>query len=308
MADGTRIEVFANLGAVAEASVAVESGAEGCGLLRTEFLFMDRAAPPDETEQLAAYQAIAEALQERPLIVRTLDVGADKPVSYLPLPAQDNPALGVRGVRVSFAWPDLFRTQLRAILRVQPAGRVQIMLPMIASLAELKAAREIAAEVASTLGLDLPPIGVMVETPAAAVTADLLAGTADFLSVGTNDLAQYALAMDRTSAALAAQVDALHPAVLRLVASAAAGGAKQGRTVAVCGSLASEVAAAPILIGLGVTELSAAPAAIPDLKAAIRELAMEPCRDIAERALASASAAEVRSLTLSRAPRVGATP
>jgi len=310
MADGTRIEVFANLGAVAETAPAVENGAEGCGLLRTEFLFMDRAAAPDEDEQFAAYQAIAAALDGRPLVVRTLDIGADKPVAYVPLPPQANPALGVRGVRLSFAWPELFRAQLRAILRVQPAGQAQIMLPMVASLGELRAARAIAAELSAELGVALPKLGVMVETPAAAVTADLLAAEADFLSIGTNDLAQYALAMDRTSAELAAQVDALHPAVLRLVREAAAGGAKRGRTVAVCGSLASEIAAAPILIGLGVTELSAAPAAIPDLKAAIRELTMDQCRDIAGRALVCASAAEVRGLTLGPAPaaKMGAMP
>ncbi len=311
MADGTRIEVFANLGAVAETAAAVENGAEGCGLLRTEFLFMDRSSAPDEDEQFAAYQAIAAALEGRPLIVRTLDIGADKPVAYAPLPPQANPALGVRGVRLSFAWPQLFRAQLRAILRVQPAGQAQIMLPMVASVAELRAARSIAADLAAELGVALPKLGVMVETPAAAVTADLLAAEADFLSIGTNDLAQYALAMDRTSAELAAQVDALHPAVLRLVRDAAAGGAKRARAVAVCGSLASEIAAAPILIGLGVTELSAAPAAIPDLKAAIRELTMSQCRDIAERALVCTSAAEVRGLTLSPAPaaaKMGAMP
>jgi phosphocarrier protein FPr/phosphocarrier protein len=309
MADGTRIEVFANLGAVAETAAAVENGAEGCGLLRTEFLFMDRATPPGEDEQHGAYQAIADALDGRPLIVRTLDIGADKPVGYAPLPPQANPALGVRGVRLSFAWPELLRAQLRAILRVRPVA--QIMLPMVASLAELRAARAIAADLAAELGVALPPIGVMVETPAAAVTADLLAAEADFLSIGTNDLAQYALAMDRTSAELAAQVDAMHPAVLRLIRDAARGGASRGRPVAVCGSLASEIAAAPILIGLGVTELSMAPAAIPDLKAAVRVLAMVQCRDIAARALGCASAIEVRALTLAPVgieARMGATP
>jgi phosphocarrier protein FPr/phosphocarrier protein len=309
MADGTRIEVFANLGGAGEAAAAVAGGAEGCGLLRTEFLFMDRAEPPGEDEQRRAYQAVAAALEGRPLIVRTLDVGADKPVGYLPLPPQANPALGVRGVRVSLAWPQLLRAQLRAILRVRPAGQVQIMLPMVASLGELRAARAIAAELAAELAVALPPIGVMIETPAAAVTADLLAAEADFLSIGTNDLAQYALAMDRTSAELAAQVDALHPAVLRLVRDAVAGAARHGRTVAVCGSLASELAAAPILLGLGVIELSAAPAAIPDLKAALRELTLGQCREIAERAVNCASAAEVRALRLApvgAGARVGA--
>jgi phosphoenolpyruvate-protein phosphotransferase len=297
-ADGVRIEVFANLGAVDEAAGALANGAEGCGLLRTEFLFMERAAAPDEAEQLAAYQAIAAALGGRPLIVRTLDIGADKPVAYLPLPPQDNPALGVRGVRVGLAWPELLRTQLRAILSVQPAGQARIMLPMIASLAELRAVRAMAAEFAAELGVAVPQLGVMVETPAAAVTADILAAEADFLSIGTNDLAQYALAMDRTSPQLAAQVDALHPAVLRLVREAAAGAATRGRPVGVCGGLASDLAAAPILIGLGVTELSAAPSVIPELKALIRDLTLAQCQDLAERALAQTSAAEVRALQL----------
>jgi phosphocarrier protein FPr/phosphocarrier protein len=297
-ADGVRIEVFANLGSAADAAAAMENGAEGCGLLRTEFLFMDRASSPDETEQLAAYQAIATALEGRPLVIRTLDIGADKPVAYLPLPAQDNPALGIRGVRVGLAWPELLRTQLRAILRVAPAGQAQIMVPMVASLSELRQVRGMLGEIAAELGVAAPKLGVMVETPAAAITADLLAAEADFLSIGTNDLAQYALAMDRTSPQLAAQVDALHPAVLRLVRATAAGGAAPGRTVAVCGALASELTAAPILIGLGVTELSAAPAAIPELKAAIRDLTLAQCRDIAERALAQTSAAEVRALKL----------
>ncbi|HLY80283.1 MAG TPA: phosphoenolpyruvate--protein phosphotransferase [Caulobacteraceae bacterium] len=306
-ADGARIEVFANLASIEEAKTAVDNGAEGCGLLRTEFLFMERDTPPSEDEQAAAYQAIAEALDGRPLIIRTLDIGADKPAPYLALPREENPALGVRGVRVSLAFPELLRTQLRAILRVRPAGQVQVMLPMVAALAEIRAVRAIFAELAAEIGVGLPKLGVMVETPAAAVIADLIAAEADFLSIGTNDLAQYALAMDRTSAQLAAQVDAMHPAVLRLVQQAAAGGARHGRVVSVCGGLASELAAAPILIGLGVTELSASPAIVPELKAAIRELTMAQCRDLAERALIQASAADARALGLSpAAPRLGA--
>jgi phosphocarrier protein FPr/phosphocarrier protein len=299
MADGTRIEVFANLGAPAEAAAAVESGAEGCGLLRTEFLFLDRLRAPDEAEQLAAYQAIANALAGRPLIIRTLDVGGDKPVAYLPLPVEENPALGLRGIRVGLARPELLRAQLRAILRVRPAAR--IMAPMIASLAELRAVQAMAAELAAELGVAVPEVGVMVETPAAAVTADLIAAEADFLSVGSNDLAQYALAMDRGNPAFAAQFDGLHPAVLRLIGQAAAGGARHGRMVAVCGGLASDLDAAPILIGLGVTELSATPSVIPELKAAIRQMTMIQCRELATRALAQTSAAEVRSLAITGA-------
>ena len=236
-ADGVRIEVFANLAGVQEARAAVENGAEGCGLLRTEFLFMDRDAAPSEDEQLAAYQAIAEALAGRPLIIRTLDIGADKPAPYLALARDENPALGVRGVRVSLAWPQLLRDQLRAVLRVRPTP--QIMLPMVASLAELRAVRAVLTELATELGVAAPKLGVMVETPAAAITADLIAAEAEFLSIGTNDLAQYGLAMDRTNPQLAAQVDAMHPAVLRLVREAAKGGAKHSRPVSVCGGLAS---------------------------------------------------------------------
>jgi phosphocarrier protein FPr/phosphocarrier protein len=224
------------------------------------------------------------------------------------LPREENPALGVRGVRVSLAFPELLRTQLRAILRVRAAGQVQVMLPMVAALAEIRAVRAVFSELAVSMGVNLPKLGVMVETPAAAVIADLIAAETDFLSIGTNDLAQYALAMDRTSPLLAAQVDAMHPAVLRLVQQAAAGGAKHGRTVSVCGGLASELAAAPILIGLGVTELSASPAIVPELKAAIRELTMAQGRELAERALVQASAADVRALELTpaAAPQLGA--
>ena len=302
MADATRIEVFANIGQPGEASVAIANGAEGCGLLRTEFLFLDRAAAPDEDEQRAAYQEIADALEGRPLIIRTLDIGADKPVAYLPMPRQDNPALGLRGLRVGLAWPQLLRTQLRAILRLRPASQVRIMLPMVASLAEFAEARRIIDAAAAELGVAAPQVGVMVETPAAAVTADLLASRADFLSVGTNDLAQYTLAMDRGAAELAAQVDALHPAVLRLIGQTTAGAQRWRRPVAVCGGLASDPAAAPILIGLGITELSAAPGAVAELKAAIRPLTLAACHDLARRALAQTSAAEVRALALTAAP------
>jgi multiphosphoryl transfer protein len=297
-ADGIRIEVFANLGAVDDAAAAVEQGAEGCGLLRTEFLFMDRDRAPDEEEQRATYQAIADTLAGRPLVVRTLDVGADKPVSYLAMPPEENPALGLRGLRVGLAWPELLRTQLRAIIKVRPAGQARILLPMVASLGELRVVRAMVAELAEELGLPAPAVGVMVETPAAAVTADLLAAEADFLSVGTNDLAQYALAMDRTNARFAAEVDALHPAVLRLIGDTVAGAARRGRPVAVCGSLASDIAAAPILIGLGAVELSAGPAVVPELKAAIRLVTVAQCRDLAARAVNLASAAEVRALEI----------
>ncbi len=188
-------------------------GAEGCGLLRTEFLFMHRGAPPSEDEQYAAYQAIADALGNRSLVIRTLDAGADKPVAYLPMPAEENPALGLRGLRVSLQQPDLLRSQLSAILRVQPTGAARIMLPMVTDVAEVRAVRAMLAELSG----ERIALGVMIETPAAAVLADQLAAEVDFLSVGANDLAQYALAMDRGNPALAASIDALHPAILRLI-------------------------------------------------------------------------------------------
>jgi len=297
MADGTRIEIFANLAAGAEAAPAVALGAEGCGLLRTEFLFQDRSAAPDEEEQRAAYAAVAEGLAGRPLIVRTLDIGGDKPVAYLPFPHEENPALGARGIRFSLARPDLLATQFRAILRGVPAGQCRIMLPMVVDAGEFAAARAVLDRVRTDLGIDAPvPLGIMVETPAAALLADSLAREADFLSVGSNDLTQYALAADRGNPAVAAMVDALHPAVLRLIAHAAEGAGAHGRWLGVCGGIASDPVAAPILIGLGVTELSATPAAIPALKARVRTLDLATCRELARRALAMPTAAAVRGL------------
>jgi phosphocarrier protein FPr/phosphocarrier protein len=293
-ADGTRIEVFANLGSVEDAHAAVSVGAEGCGLLRTEFLFLDRDKAPDQEEQERVYGEIAAALAGRPLIVRTLDIGADKNVPYLPLGREENPALGLRGIRLGFARPELLATQLAAIVAAVPAEQCRIMLPMVVELDELRQARKM---LDAASGVTAPiPLGVMVETPAAAVLADSIASQADFLSVGTNDLTQYVLAADRGNAAVSARADALHPAVLRLIRQAADGARKHDRWIGVCGGLASDPVAAAILIGLGVTELSVVPAAVPAIKAAVRHLRMENCRALAERACAAASAHEVRSI------------
>ncbi|UAJ09042.1 phosphoenolpyruvate--protein phosphotransferase [Glacieibacterium megasporae] len=294
MADGTRIEVFANLGSLADADTAVAAGAEGCGLLRTELLFLDRATPPDVAEQTRHYQGIADALGNRPLIVRTLDIGGDKPAPYLALPPEENPALGLRGIRVGLARPQMLEDQLRAILAVRPLPR--ILLPMIASVAELVAVRAVVDALADELGLGRVELGVMIETPAAAVTADLLATYADFFAIGTNDLAQYTLAMDRGNPAVASGIDALHPAILRLIAQTCDGAARHARPVGVCGGLASDLAASAILIGLGVTELSAVPAMVPEIKAMVRTLTREACTALAHAALACDSAAAVRAL------------
>jgi phosphoenolpyruvate-protein phosphotransferase len=296
-ADGTRIEVLANIGSVAEARAAVQNGAEGCGLLRTEFLFLDRQTPPSEAEQGLEYQRIAEVLGERPLTIRTLDAGGDKPIAYLPLPAEENPALGLRGVRTSLAYPQLLRTQLRAVLGVQGPAHCRVMLPMITDIEELRTVRALLEEARRELGRAVPiDLGVMIETPAAALLAARIAAEADFVSIGTNDLTQYTLAMDRGHPQLAARLDALHPAVLRLIADTAEAARAEGCHAAVCGGLASEPLAAPLLIGLGVQELSAVPAAIPQLKARIASVSLAECRALATRALQQDSAAAVRAL------------
>jgi phosphocarrier protein FPr/phosphocarrier protein len=299
MADGHRVEVLANLGSLADAKLAVEQGAEGCGLLRTEFLFLERDSAPDEPEQLARYQEIADALAGRPLVIRTLDIGGDKPIAYLPLPAEDNPALGLRGVRTSLWRPDLLRTQLRALLAVKPAGRCRILVPMITDIDEIRAVRSLLDELRREMSITAPlELGAMIETPASALIADRIVREVDFISIGTNDLTQYVLAMDRGHADLAARIDALHPAVLRLIAMAATAANTLGRQVAVCGGLASDPAAIAILIGLGVSELSVVPTMIPQLKQLIGTLTMEECSVLAKHALSQESAAAVRALSI----------
>jgi phosphoenolpyruvate-protein phosphotransferase len=304
--DGTRIEVLANIGSVAEAEAAVRNGAEGCGLLRTEFLFLERQSPPDEAEQTAEYQRIATALAGRPLTLRTLDIGGDKPIPYLPLPHEDNPALGLRGVRTSLWRPDLLRVQLRAALAIHPETQARILLPMITDPAEIRTVRGMLDEERRGMGRTTPiELGVMIETPAAALMADRIAADADFLSIGTNDLTQYTLAMDRGHPELASRLDALHPAVLRLIARTAGAAISHGRRVAVCGGLASDPTAAPILIGLGVHELSVVPSFIPQLKALISGISLDVCRELARQALELETAEAVRALALRMVSRTG---
>jgi phosphocarrier protein FPr/phosphocarrier protein len=292
--DGHRIEVFANCGSVADASVAVAGGAEGCGLLRTEFLFLDRPTAPGEAEQAAVYREIADALDGRPLIARTLDAGSDKPLPFLPMAPEDNPALGLRGLRLSLQRPDMLAEQFRAILRGVSDAQRRIMLPMVNDLGEFRRASEILRACEAELGTGRTPLGVMVETPAAALLAASLASEADFLSLGTNDLSQYALAVDRGHHALAASSDPLHPAVLKLMASAVEGAKTAKRWIGVCGAVASDVEALPLLIGLGVDEISGGPRAAPALKARIRELSLDACRTLAAAALMDADAQAVR--------------
>ncbi|WP_437947008.1 phosphoenolpyruvate--protein phosphotransferase [Sorangium sp. So ce296] len=294
--DGVRVAVLANIASADDARKAVRLGAEGVGLLRTELMFFDRDAAPTEAEQTAAYQEIADALGERPLVVRTLDVGGDKPLSYMPLPAEDNPLLGIRGLRIGALHPALLRSQLRAILAARaPAGH-RILLPMVASLEELREAKQVLEEERRRAGSPPVALGVMVEVPSVAVQADRFAAEVDFFSIGTNDLTQYTLAMDRTHPRLAGRQDALHPAVLRLIDTAVQAAKKRERHVGICGAVASDPEAVAVLVGLGVTELSVSVQAIPEVKARIRELDAARCREIARAALDLGTAAEVRAL------------
>ena len=296
--DGRRIEVAANAGDVAEAIRAATVGADGIGLLRTELLFMDRTAAPSEDEQLLVYRAIVQALgPERSIIIRTLDVGGDKPLAYLPLPREDNPFLGLRGLRVGLDRPDLLRTQLRAILRASERGAVAVMFPMVTTLGELREARAMLDEAGRELGVAPVPVGIMVEVPSAALLAPAFAREVDFFSIGSNDLTQYTLAMDRGHPKLAPRVDALHPAVLRLIDLTVRAAHDQGKWVGVCGGMAAEAQAIPILIGLGVDEFSVSVPAVASVKAQVRGLSFEACRDLAARALDAETAADVRALT-----------
>ena len=298
--DGARVEVFANLGAAAEAAKAVELGAEGVGLLRTEFLFLDRAELPGEEEQAQTLREIAVALEGRPLVVRTLDAGADKPLPALPMPPEANPFLGVRGIRLTLERPEMLATQLRAILRVAAEHPVKTMLPMVATLGEVRAAREVLGEARAATGIDAPmELGIMVEVPAAALTAARLAEHVDFFSLGTNDLTQYTMAAERGDERLAGLLTGPQPAVLRLVRATVEAAAAHGRWVGVCGELAGDPAAAVLLAGLGVTELSMAPALIPEAKAALRAVDLPAARAAAEAALDVEDADAARQLALS---------
>jgi phosphocarrier protein FPr len=299
--DGTRIDVLANIASVEDARNAVRFGADGVGLLRTEFLFLDRREPPEEDEQLAVYEAIADALEGRRLTVRTLDIGGDKPVPYLAAGDEGNPFLGSRGLRLSLRHIDLFREQLRAVLRVALHHPVTVLFPMVTTIDELRAARAVLAAAAVEVGCrpgTLPAgfeVGAMVEVPAFALRARAAVPLVEVLSIGTNDLTQYALAAERGNAEVAELADPLDPAVLRLV-SEVAHAATAGTRVAVCGELAADPRAATLLVGLGVSELSMAPAAIPAAKEAVRSASLNEARHLAALALRRDSAASVRAL------------
>ncbi len=305
--DGRTIEVAANVGGPNDVPIALEFGAEGVGLFRTEFLFMDRDNAPTEEEQLTAYRDAAARMGERPLVIRTLDVGGDKPLPYLELSEEANPFLGWRGIRFCLDRPDLFKPQLRAILRasVDEAGQpyqVKIMFPMVGTVAELTAARGLLADVQGDLRAEGIPfdeameVGIMIEVPSAVVVADQLAPLVDFFSIGTNDLTQYTMAADRGNANVATLVNALQPAVLRMVDQTVRAGHAAGIWVGMCGELAGKPEATPVLVGLGLDELSMSAPAIPAVKEAIRNLTLADAERLTAEVLAAKTATDVANI------------
>ncbi len=295
-ADGLEVEVVGNAGSLADAEKALKMGAAGIGLLRTEFLFLERTTAPTEEEQFDVYRSIAETMGKLPVIVRTLDVGGDKPLPYIEMQKEENPFLGERGIRLCLNRPDLFRMQLRAILRAGLHGNLLIMFPMVGDIEEYRRARLMLDELQIELNIPRVTAGIMIEVPSAALMADVLAREVDFFSIGTNDLTQYTLAMDRANPMLAAKQDGLHPAVLRLIAKTIEGAHKHGKWAGICGELGSDPYAVPILIGLGIDELSMNVPSVPLVKAQIRGLKVSELQSLAGQALECSTAREVREL------------
>jgi phosphoenolpyruvate-protein kinase (PTS system EI component) len=297
MRDGTRIEVSANVGGIEDARRAVKMGADGVGLLRTEFLFSERAQMPSEDEQADVLRKICQVLEERPVVVRTLDVGADKPLPALPMEPEANPFLGRRGLRLSLAQPEVFATQLRAIVRVAAERPLKVMFPMVATAAELDAALATVQEARTATATDgRLEVGIMVEVPAAALLAGQLVRRAEFCSIGTNDLTQYAMAAERGNERVGNPLSGPQPAVLALVQATVKGAETRGRHVAVCGELAGDPASALLLVGLGVQELSVSPPLIPEVKEALRAVDIEQAKSAAHEALEAGDAAAARAV------------
>ncbi|MGI9861080.1 phosphoenolpyruvate--protein phosphotransferase [Moorella naiadis] len=298
--DGRQIELVANIRKAAEVKIALEHGAEGVGLFRTEFLFMNREEPPGEEEQFQAYQEVVAAFQGQPVVVRTLDVGGDKPLPYLNQGHDENPFLGLRGLRLCLTRQEIFKTQLKALLRAALYGNLRIMFPMVTALEEIREAKKIMAEArleleASGLAVSRVETGMMIEVPAAALMADILAREVDFFSIGTNDLAQYTLAVDRGNERVTGMYDACHPAVLKLIDVTVKAAHRYGKWVGLCGELGSEIQAAPLLVGLGLDEISMSPVFIPPMKEAINKIAYHEARKLVRRLLELPGPQEVRA-------------
>jgi phosphotransferase system enzyme I (PtsI) len=309
--DGKQVEVVANIGSIEGAKTAIEKGAEGVGLLRTEFLYMERKTLPDEEEQYKAYSAILDVFGKLPVVLRTSDIGGDKELPYLNLAKETNPFLGVRGLRLALVHPEeLLKPQLKAALRAGKGHDLRIMFPMVASLTELHQARRSVEKCREELIKEGKPtgekiqIGIMVEVPSAALMADKFAPEVDFFSIGTNDLTQYTLAADRTNSQLAALSSAFSPAVLRLIQNVILQAHKYGKWVGLCGELAGEPLAIPILLGLGLDEFSMNPPAIPAAKQIIRGLKMPECQKLAEEILELESSDEVKAYVRGKMPDI----
>lgn len=298
--DGIRIEVGANIGKPKDVKMALESGAEGVGLFRTEFVYMESKDFPTEEEQFVAYKAALEGMAPRPVIIRTFDVGGDKDLSYFPLPKEMNPFMGYRAIRISLKEEGLFMVQLRAILRASAFGKCKIMFPMISSLEELRAAKHLlnlAKDQLQREGVAFDPhvqVGIMVEIPSVAAAADLYADETDFFSIGTNDLTQYTLAVDRMSEQIAPLYDSFNPGVMRLMAHTIEAGCAQDKMVGMCGEMAGNPYMVPFLVGLGMTELSMSPGKIPLIKRLISKLTKSEAAAMAQSILKLKTSEEVQ--------------
>lgn len=310
--DGHQVEVIANIGTsdLGAAQSCLDHGAEGVGLLRTEFVYLECARMPDEELQAQKYRAILDVFGDRPVVLRTVDIGGDKDLPYFQLPRELNPFLGVRGLRLSLRYPEMFKTQLRAALRAGYQHNLRIMFPMVTKAAEIRQARSMLNDARRSLESEGRPfardvqVGIMIEVPAAALLADQLSDEVDFFSIGTNDLSQYTFAMDRTNAEVSKDVDALDPSVLRLIATVINAGHAANKKVAVCGELAGEPVAIPILLGLGLDEFSMNAPAIPTAKKIIRSLQITEARAVALQTLQYESAGAVRRRVLEAFPQL----
>lgn len=300
--DGRRVELAANIGTPRDVASALAQGAEGVGLYRTEFLFMDRSQMPTEDEQYEAYKAVAEDMGGRPIIIRTLDIGGDKQIPYLEMPTEMNPFLGWRALRMCLDRPELFKTQLRAIWRAGCHGSIKVMFPMVSSVDEVRKAKVLLEEARQELVAEGKPVaqelsvGVMIELPSAALVADQMAREVDFFSIGSNDLIQYTIGVDRMNQQIAHLYDPFHPGVLRLIKMVIAAAHNNGKWAGMCGEMAGDPSCTPLLLGLGLDEFSMSAQSIPVVKKLIRQLSVDACRNLAEKAIQASTSAEVRDL------------
>ncbi len=308
--DGHQVEVVANIGSEQGIEPALEMGAEGVGLLRSEFLYLERDSLPTEEEQYQKYKTIADAFGDKPVILRTLDIGGDKDIPYIDMPSESNPFLGVRAIRLCLERPDIFKPQLRAALRAGYGNNLKLMFPMVGSVDDVLRTREVLEECREELKeegyevADMMEIGIMIEIPSAAIIADHLADVVDFFSIGTNDLSQYTMAADRTNAQVAPLASGFQPAVFRLIKNVIDAAHEKGKWVGLCGEMAGELLAIPILLGLGLDEFSMNPPAIPFAKRLIRAISMERASQVAETALNLKGDQEIRDFIQETVPEV----